>query len=134
MDKTILDRFRTLFFQHRRELLYSGKVLNEEFHLKTDDLADEGDLTSTEGETAMRMRLRNREALFLKRIDEALLRIQNGSFGKCTSCRNEISLKRLEARPIATLCVDCKETQEQQERVHIDGHQFKSLGSKIRFG
>ncbi len=132
MEQETLNRFRALFSWQKRELLYSGKVLNEEFNLRPDDLADELDLTSTENETAMRMRLRNREALFLKKIDLALERIQEGTFGQCSSCENEISLKRLEARPTATLCVDCKENQEQRERLHIDGHQFKSLGAKLR--
>lgn len=132
MKTQALNQFKALFNQQKRELLYSGKVMNEEFNLKSDDLADELDLTSTDNETAMRMRLRNREALFLKKIDEALERIQAGTFGLCESCDGEISLKRLEARPTATLCVDCKETQEQTERLHIDGHQFKSLGAKLR--
>lgn len=132
MDTTTLKQFQALFNQQKRALLYSGKVMNEDFHLKPDDLADELDLTSTDNETAMRMRLRNREALFLKKIDEAIARIQAGSFGVCETCDGEISLKRLQARPTATLCVDCKEAQEQSERAHIDGHQYKSLGSKLR--
>ncbi|NDD92555.1 conjugal transfer protein TraR [bacterium] len=134
MDTTVLNRFKALFNRQKRELLYSGKVMNEEFNLKPDDLADEIDLTSTENETGMRMRLRNREALFLRKIDEALFRISSGTFGKCSSCEQEISLRRLEARPTATLCVDCKESQEQRERLHIDGHRFKSLGQKLQLG
>jgi len=134
MDTATLNRFQALFNRQKRELLYSGKVMNEDFNLKPDDLADELDLTSSENETAMRMRLRNREALYLKKIDEALVRIAAGTFGQCSACEQEISLKRLEARPTATLCVDCKESQEQSERLHIDGHRFKSLGSKLQLG
>jgi len=134
MDKATLNQFQALFLKQKRELLYSGKLLNEDFQLKSDDLPDESDLTSTEGETSMRMRLRNREALLLKKIDEALQRIREGCFGKCSSCWSEIDLRRLEARPTASLCVDCKENQEQTERVHIDGHRYKSLGAKLRIG
>ncbi|MBU6374739.1 MAG: TraR/DksA C4-type zinc finger protein [Bdellovibrionales bacterium] len=134
MEKTILNRFKALFERQKRDLVYSGKVMNEEFNLKPDDLADEVDLTSTENETGMRMRLRNREALFLKKIEEALARISKGTFGQCSSCEDEISMKRLEARPTATLCVDCKESQEQSERLHIDGHRYKSLGNKFQLG
>ena len=132
MDTQTLNQFQALFNRQKAELLYSGKLVNEDFHLKTDDLPDELDLTSTESETAMRMRLRNREALYLKKIEEALGRIQDGTFGLCLSCEGEIGLKRLEARPTATFCVDCKEAQEQRERAHIDGHAFKSLGAKLR--
>lgn len=132
METKTLNQFKALFNRQKRELLYSGKVMNEEFNLKPDDLADELDLTSTDNETAMRMRLRNREGLFLTKIEEALARMDAGTFGLCESCDCEISLKRLEARPTASLCVDCKEMQEQTERLHIDGHQHKSLGAKLR--
>jgi DnaK suppressor protein len=80
----------------------------------------------------MRMRLRNREALFLRKIDEALRRIADGSFGECEECGDDIELKRLEARPTATMCVACKEEAERREHVHIDGHRPKSLGAKLR--
>lgn len=134
MDTTTLNRFKALFLRQKRELLYSGRILNEEFQLHADDLADEADLTSSENETGMRMRLRNREALFLKKIDQAIARLQAGTFGQCESCSGEIGNRRLEARPTATHCVDCKEQQEQTERLHIDGHRFKSLGSKMNLG
>jgi DnaK suppressor protein len=53
----------------------------------------------------------------LKKIDEALERINNGTFGICESCGEEISLKRLEARPVTTLCIDCKTRQEADEKI-----------------
>jgi DnaK suppressor protein len=133
MEKETLKRFKTLFEEKRTELLYSGKLVNEEFQLRPEELADETDLTTSENETGMRMRLRNREALFLKKIDEALSRIDQGVFGECQGCGDEISLKRLEVRPTATLCVDCKEGQEHLEHMHIDGHRFKSLGTQMKF-
>ena len=134
MKLETLKQFKALFQRQKRELLYSGKILNEAFNVQSDELADELDLTTTENETGMRIRLRNREALFLKKIDDAMDRIQSGTFGRCSSCNEGISLRRLEARPTATLCVDCKEQQEQSERVHIDGHRFKSLGAKLKLG
>lgn len=80
----------------------------------------------------MRTRLRNREAIFLKKLDEALERISGGSFGLCEDCGDDIEIKRLEARPTATLCVTCKETQERHEHSHIDGHRPKSVGARLR--
>lgn len=126
-------KFKTLFENEKRRLLFSGTIVNEQFTVQSDDLMDEMDFTSFEIENQMRMRLRNREALYLKKIDEALERIRVGTFGLCGSCEEPIEMKRLEARPTTTLCVSCKEAQERQEKGHIDGHQHKSLGRKIKF-
>lgn len=132
MKTETLFKFKTLFETQRRNLLYSGNVVNEQFHYPKEDLIDDVDMTSTELETSMRMRLRNREALFLRKIEDALQRITDGTFGVCDGCENDIELRRLEARPTATLCVHCKEEQERSEQIHIDGHRSKSLGAKLR--
>lgn len=131
-NKELVLKFKILFEKERKNLIYSNQLVNDEFHLNQDDLADEVDITSVELETSMRMRLRNREALYLKKLDEALRRISEGSFGECESCGEDIEVRRLEARPTATLCVSCKEEQERIELVHIDGHKHKSLGTRIR--
>ena len=68
--ETVL-KFKLLFETQKKNLLYSQGVINEDFHLQKDDMLDEMDLTTNELERSMRMRLRNREALFLKKIDEA---------------------------------------------------------------
>lgn len=132
MKQETLLRFKTTFNQLRDNLLYAGTVVNEEFQIQKDETYDEVDMTSTELETGMRMRLRSRETLFLKKIDEALRKIAAGTFGLCEACNEEIDLRRLEARPTATLCVHCKEEEERSEQIHIDGHRFKSLGRKLR--
>jgi len=132
MKQEMILKFKSMFEDQRKSLLYSKEVVNNEFFIEKDDMLDDVDFTSSEMETEMRMRLRNREALFLKKIDEALVRISDGSFGECEDCGDGIDLKRLEARPTATLCVHCKEEQERAEQVHIDGHQTKSLGKKLR--
>lgn len=126
-------KFKVLFENQRNNLLYHGRLIHEDFHLQRDDLMDEVDATSSELETAMRLRLRNREALFLKKIEEALRRITEGRFGDCESCGDPIELRRLEARPTTDLCVSCKEEQERTEHAHIDGHRSKSLGIRLRF-
>ena len=132
MNKEIIPQFKALFEEQCRSLTFSQKVVDERFALPQDDMMDEADLTSTEMENNMRMRLRNREALFAKKIGEALGRITQGTFGDCESCGEDIELKRLEARPTATQCVACKEESERMESVHIDGHRSKSLGFKLR--
>jgi DnaK suppressor protein len=133
MNSQMIAKFKEMFEKQKRDLVYTAKVMNQEFHLKEEDRIDEADLTSSELETQMRMRLRNREALFLKKIDEALLRIERGTFGECADCDGAIEMRRLEARPTATLCVLCKEGAERREKNHIDGHRHKSVGTVLRF-
>ena len=96
MKPELLIKFKALFEEQRNALVFS-KINNEEFHIKKEDMMDETDWTAVELESNMRLRLRNREALFLKKIDEALARIAEGSFGECESCEEEIDAKRLEA-------------------------------------
>ena len=133
MKRDTIQRFKTFFEALKKNLLYSNSIIREDFLTQPEDLADETDQTSVELESAMRMRLRNREALFLKKIEESLSRIEDGTFGRCIDCEEDIDVKRLEARPTATLCVGCKEERERVELGHIDGHRHKSLGTKIRF-
>jgi DnaK suppressor protein len=79
----------------------------------------------------MRMRLCNRETLYLKKVDEALRRIEDGNFGECEECGEDIEFRRLEARPTATHCVSCKEEQERKEGLTAAGRQHKSLGQSF---
>jgi DnaK suppressor protein len=132
MNRDTLIRFKALFEEQKKNLVYSTNVIDENFHIQPDDLLDDVDMTSTELETSMRMRLRNREALFAKKIDEALARIADGTFGSCEECQEEIEARRLEARPTATKCVACKEVEERMETLHIDGHRVKSIGKTIK--
>lgn len=126
-------KFKNLFENEKSRLLFSGQIMDAQFAIQPEELMDEVDFTSFELDNQMRMRLRNREALYVKKMDEALERIAQGTFGYCTDCDEEIEMKRLEARPTTTLCISCKEASERLEKLHIDGHKHKSLGSdKIR--
>src|SRR5438874_11991069 len=98
-------------------LLQSAKkTLMEESNFDTDDLPDEIDLASSEYTQSMVFRLRDREKFLLKKIDDAMARIDNGKFGVCEIYEEEISLKRLEARPVTTMCIRCKVELETQEK------------------
>ena len=132
MNPILSAKFKSIFESERQKLLFSHQFVNEQFNVQADDLLDEADLTQSELETSMRMRLRSREALFLKKIDEAMSRIDSGSFGNCEKCSEGIEMRRLEARPTTTMCVACKEEDEHREHIHIDGHRSKSLGAKLR--
>ena len=128
MNSETLSLFKKLFEDQRQRIAFSQRLMNPEFLLSSDELSDESDLAAVELETSMRLRMRNREALYSKKVEEALRRINEGTFGACEECEEEIELKRLEARPTATLCVSCKENSEKTEHLHADGHRYKSEG------
>jgi DnaK suppressor protein len=78
---------------------------------------DLGDQASAETDRNFMLRLRGREQRLLKKIDQALERVDTGTFGICEDCGSEINLKRLEARPVTTMCIDCKTLQEEEEKL-----------------
>jgi DnaK suppressor protein len=119
LKKKELKRFREILLEKKEEILKNAKrTMNEDMTLDTDDLADEMDLASSEYLQSFTFRLRGREKTFLKKIDHALAKIEEGTFGICEECEELISLKRLEARPETTLCIRCKEDQERIEKAY----------------
>ena len=117
MNKTQLKKFKTLLTEKRDEIIKKAKqTLEEDMTLDANDLPDEMDLASSEYLQSFTFRLRGREKSFLDKISKALVKIEDGSFGTCEECGEEISVKRLEARPETTLCIKCKEDQERMEK------------------
>ncbi|MBW2731839.1 MAG: TraR/DksA C4-type zinc finger protein [Deltaproteobacteria bacterium] len=117
MKKKDFKRFRDILHEKRGALLKKAqRTLTEDMSLASDDLPDEMDLASSEYLQSFTFRLRGREKTFLKKIDLALGKIENGSFGICEDCGEDVSIKRLEARPETTLCIRCKEDQEKKEK------------------
>ena len=78
--------------------------------------ADPNDRASQESDIALELRNRDRERKLIRKIDETIARIESGDYGYCDNCGVQIGLKRLEARPTATLCIDCKTLDELRER------------------
>lgn len=113
-----LERFKKLLNAQKGELLNNTrKILQEEAQHSPDDLADETDLAASEINQSLTLRLRGRERHLLHKIEIALGKIENGSYGVCEECEESIEVKRLEARPVATMCLACKEEQEHKEKV-----------------
>ena len=101
MNQKDLKRYKKMLEDSKLALLQSAKkTLMEESNFDTDDLPDEIDLASSEYTQSMVFRLRDREKFLLKKIDKALARIEDGTFGLCERCEEPISAKRLEARPV----------------------------------
>jgi len=106
----LIEEKRKLVLERARQLMSEGMVLD------TNDLPDEMDLASSEYIQSMDFRLRGREKGLLSKLDLAIKKIEDGTFGQCESCDEPIGKKRLEARPETSLCIKCKEDQEREER------------------
>ncbi len=117
MNKRDLQRFKKLLLEQREQLQGNQrKALGGDIHLDPDDFPDEIDTASSEINLQFTGRLREREQGLLAKVDTALKKIEDGEFGECMNCGEEIGVKRLRARPVAELCIDCKSEQEKLER------------------
>ena len=117
MNKKDLKRFEDLLLAERKTIVAkANRTLTEEAQLDVNELPDEIDQASAEYNQSFIFRLRDREKYYLSKIDKALKKIESGTFGICEACDEEIAPKRLEARPVTTLCIRCKEEQEMEER------------------
>jgi DnaK suppressor protein len=117
LNKRDLERFKKLLLE-QRELLQGNqrKALGGDIHLDPDDFPDEIDTASSEINLQFTGRLREREQGLLSKVDTALRKIADGEYGECVNCGEDIGVKRLRARPVAELCIDCKSEQEKLER------------------
>ncbi len=121
MRKREIERFKKMLEERRQAIIDAAEAAREEgMAVDTSDLPDEVDLASTEAGQTLNMRLRDRELVLLKKIDKALKKMDEGEFGTCTRCGDPISVKRLEARPVADLCINCKEELEKVEKGYND--------------
>ena len=120
MSKGQLEHFRQILLAWKRELM--EEVDRTMLHMKDDaaNFPDPNDRATQESEFGLELRTRDRERKLLKKIDSALTRIDDGSYGYCEETGDEIGLRRLEARPVATLCVEAQERRELAERQFRD--------------
>jgi DnaK suppressor protein len=133
MKKENLLQLQLLLESQRKALLGHGRELQINYTAPTDERFDEVDLASSDLDQGMTMRMGNRESLYFKKVEEALLRIKEGTYGICSDCGAQISLKRLEARPTAELCIECKEAAERRENLSAEGRKPKSVGEIVNF-
>ena len=109
------QKIKGILLQQKAALLNEAEVALNELPGQT-SFPDMGDQASAETDTNFMLRLRGREQRLLKKIEEALERIDNDTFGICDDCGLEIDVKRLEARPVTTMCIECKTHQEEDEK------------------
>lgn len=116
MNPKQVEHFRRILLNWRRELM--EEVDRTVTHLQDDagTFADPNDRATQEEEFALELRTRDRERKLIKKIAESLKKLDTGDYGYCEGCGVEIGIQRLEARPTATLCIDCKTLDEIREK------------------
>jgi len=116
LNKAQGEHFRQILLAWKQELM--EEVDRTVHHMKEDasNYADPSDRATQEEEFSLELRTRDRERKLIKKIDKTIDRIEDNDYGFCDSCGVEIGIRRLEARPTATLCIDCKTLAEIKER------------------
>jgi DnaK suppressor protein len=116
VDKKKLEHFKEILLKHRQQILNVG-LLNksEDLHVAEEDLSDETDLASSLIQQQINCAIRDREYYKLRRIDAALDKIAEGTYGHCEDCEEEIGHKRLENQPWTELCITHAEEREREE-------------------
>jgi len=119
MNEAQTAHFREILLNWKRELM---EEVDRTVHHMQDEAAnfpDPNDRATQESEFTMELRTRDRERKLIKKIDESLDNLENGDYGYCEQCGVEIGVQRLEARPTASLCIDCKSLDEIREKQRI---------------
>jgi DnaK suppressor protein len=116
MEKERLDFFRELLNERLKTILEEAEKTVKGMTNDRDSFPDPTDRANLESDRNFLLRIRDRERKLIGKIKEALARIDDGTFGICEECGEDISEERLKARPMATLCIDCKTKAEEEEK------------------
>jgi DnaK suppressor protein len=116
MKQEELDFFKNLLTERLKELLAHADNTVTGMTKPKENFADPTDRASHEAERNFELRIRDREHKLIKKIKKTLARIENGTFGRCETCEEEISIERLKARPVTTQCIECKTREEDMEK------------------
>ena len=120
MNESQIEYFRNKLVDWKKSILSESKDTIKGMKEETRNIPDVADRASEETDRALELRTRDRQRKLISKIDAALRRIDDGSYGYCEETGEPISLKRLDARPIATLSVEAQERHERRERDHRD--------------
>jgi DnaK suppressor protein len=108
-----------MLLEMRENILVGDKLSSiEEGALDSVEMPDESDKASSATTQKIAYRIMERDRKLLKKIEKALSKFENDEFGICERCEEDIDVKRLKARPVTTLCIDCKEDEERMEKVY----------------
>ena len=120
MNERQREYFRAKLLAWREDILKEAKETLQHLQEESENHPDIADRASSETDRAIELRARDRQRKLIAKIDEALKRIDDGTYGFCEETGDPISLRRLEARPIATLSVEAQERHERRERIYRD--------------
>ena len=120
MEQKDLDYFRELLQGMLGEAQQKGDATLDEMTDSSEVFADPADRATAESDRAFTLRIRDRERKLIKKIRSALNRMEEGSFGVCDECGDDIGVPRLKARPVTKLCINCKSKQEEDEKQRED--------------
>ena len=120
MNVDQVEYFRSKLIAWKESILKESKETIEDMQTDTRNIPDFTDRASEETDRALELRTRDRQRKLISKIDSALRRIEDGTYGFCEETGDPISFKRLDARPIATLSIEAQERHERRERVHRD--------------
>lgn len=132
LTKKQLSFLKDYIQAERERILNSSQIGEDELELKSDDRMDDVDQASAEYERSQMLRFRNRDLLYAKKLMHALEKIEEGDYGICEECGDDIRFERLKARPTAELCISCKDEAEREESASFIGKQSKSMGKQVR--
>ncbi|MBN2140193.1 MAG: RNA polymerase-binding protein DksA [Desulfovibrionaceae bacterium] len=120
MEAKDIEYFRNLLSGMLDDILQKSQETLEDMTESGEVYADPADRATAESDRAFTLRIRDRERKLIKKIQQAVQRIDDGVFGQCSECGGEIGTARLKARPMTTLCIKCKSKQEEEEKVRGD--------------
>ncbi|MCI5221178.1 MAG: RNA polymerase-binding protein DksA [Candidatus Electrothrix sp. AR4] len=116
MESKQLEKFREQLEGMKGEIISDVEQTLTDMTSHNGNIPDPNDRATIESDREFELRLRSRERKLLDKIELAIGRIDNGTYGVCAECEEEIGIKRLEARPVASFCIDCKIEQEHREK------------------
>lgn len=128
MNKEMLKEFEGLFIELKKNAINELKL---NAPVNSERAGDDVDLSNTEREEALDLRLKSRQSIMLKKIDQALGKIKNGTYGTCEECGCDIEINRLRARPTTDQCITCKEEQERGEGKILYQKRSHTLGKSL---
>jgi len=129
MEQAQIESFKQLFIDIKNH--HARNAIDLEGELAWNKGGDEVDLVNRERDRELLLKLQGRNRFYLKKVDEALSRIEAGTFGECVDCGQGIEMNRLQARPTATHCIGCKEAQEREEGHILYSKRSHTQGQEI---
>ena len=127
LTKTQMKKLKDKLLAAKEEILNKAQEM-EQFCLDKNELSDPLDEASENIQKSTELRFRSREIFYLKKINKTIAKMERDEYGLCNECDEPIVFERLWARPVADMCISCKEESEKKERCNVFGRQSKSKG------